>query len=282
MGLTAGNRRREASVGPVIRLRSSAPLSMPCRSRCVPLASKRRYCWTLKDRSLCVLHISAFSSLVFVFVGIYRLGDPDGAPISSLSTTGGKKSRKSILGSACCGTALPRQRSAAWWHSSHFTLLMRAVCTSPASVNAITPCTPAWFRSAWPWSRCGSRPPRLTSGRSCAFSGRVGLPLLPTPGRTAFFRTPCRFTCSICLSIRTCSGFVFVLAILSALLFWVTARGWQLFERVRYGRLMDGPTTTIDFGGYLRLPGATRTPFVRVLGSDFIAWFCSLGLSGQL
>ena len=30
-------------------------------------------------------------------------------------------------------------------------------------------------------------------------------------------------------------GFVFVLAILSALLFWVTARGWQLFERVRYG-----------------------------------------------
>ena len=28
-------------------------------------------------------------------------------------------------------------------------------------------------------------------------------------------------------------GFLFVVAILSALLFWATARGWQLFERVR-------------------------------------------------
>ena len=71
-------------------------------------------------------------------------------------------------------------------------------------------------------------------------------------------------------------GFLFVLAILSALLFWVTARGWQLVERVRYGRLMDGPTKTIDLGEYLRLPGATRTPFVRVLAVilllGFAAW----------
>jgi len=71
-------------------------------------------------------------------------------------------------------------------------------------------------------------------------------------------------------------GFLFVLAILSALLFWVTARGWQLVERVRYGRLMDGPTRTVDLGGYLRLPGATRTPFVRVLAVilllGFAAW----------
>src|SRR5271165_7624933 len=71
-------------------------------------------------------------------------------------------------------------------------------------------------------------------------------------------------------------GFVFVLAILCALLFWVTARGWQLFERVRYGRLMDAPTKTVDLGSYLRLPGATRTPFVRVLAVilllGFTAW----------
>jgi uncharacterized membrane protein (UPF0182 family) len=71
-------------------------------------------------------------------------------------------------------------------------------------------------------------------------------------------------------------GFLFVLAILCALLFWVTARGWQLVERVRYGRLIDGPTRTVDLGSYLRLPGATRTPFVRVLAVilllGFAAW----------
>src|SRR5208283_3598658 len=71
-------------------------------------------------------------------------------------------------------------------------------------------------------------------------------------------------------------GFLFVLAILSAVLFWVTARGWQLFERVRYGRLLDGPAKTIDLGEYLRLPGATRAPFVRVLAVilllGFAAW----------
>jgi uncharacterized protein len=60
-------------------------------------------------------------------------------------------------------------------------------------------------------------------------------------------------------------GFLFVVAILSTLLFWVTARGWQLFERVRYGRLIDGPARTINIGDYLRLPGATRTPFFRII-----------------
>jgi uncharacterized protein len=71
-------------------------------------------------------------------------------------------------------------------------------------------------------------------------------------------------------------GFLFVLAILSALLFWATARGWQLVERARYGRLVNGRTTTIDLGGYLRLPGATRAPFVRVIAVilllGFAAW----------
>src|SRR5580704_5689220 len=35
-------------------------------------------------------------------------------------------------------------------------------------------------------------------------------------------------------------GFVFVLAILCALVFWATARGWQLAERFRYGRFDSG------------------------------------------
>ena len=71
-------------------------------------------------------------------------------------------------------------------------------------------------------------------------------------------------------------GFLFVLASLSAVLFWVTARGWQLFERVRFGRLIDGSEKTINIREYLRLPGATRTPFFRIilviLLLGFAAW----------
>src|SRR5712671_1075567 len=61
-------------------------------------------------------------------------------------------------------------------------------------------------------------------------------------------------------------GFVFVLSILCALLFWATARGWQLAEKFRYGTLDDGPRKTLTIGpGSLLLPGATRTGFVRVI-----------------
>ncbi len=71
-------------------------------------------------------------------------------------------------------------------------------------------------------------------------------------------------------------SFVFVLAILSAVLFWVTARGWQLFERLRFGQLLDGPKRTVSLGSYLRLPGAARAPFVRVIAVilllGFAAW----------
>ena len=61
-------------------------------------------------------------------------------------------------------------------------------------------------------------------------------------------------------------GFVFVLAILCALVFWATARGWQLAERFRYGRLSGGSPKTLDLGPHaLLLPGATRASFVRVI-----------------
>jgi uncharacterized membrane protein (UPF0182 family) len=72
-------------------------------------------------------------------------------------------------------------------------------------------------------------------------------------------------------------GFVFVLAILCALVFWATARGWQLAEKVRYGGFEDVRNRTITIGpGSLLLPGATRAGFVRVLIAivllGFAAW----------
>ena len=61
-------------------------------------------------------------------------------------------------------------------------------------------------------------------------------------------------------------GFAFVLAILCALVFWATARGWQLVERFRYGTLHDGPNRVLTLGPEsLLLPGATRAGFVRII-----------------
>ncbi len=71
-------------------------------------------------------------------------------------------------------------------------------------------------------------------------------------------------------------GYLFGLAILSAIVFWITARGWQLYERLRFGRLITGPGRVINIGEYFRLPGATRVPFVRVIAVilllGFAAW----------
>src|SRR5258708_21205432 len=54
-------------------------------------------------------------------------------------------------------------------------------------------------------------------------------------------------------------GFVFVLAMLCALVFWVTARGWQLWLR-------GGFLRTFDLWAHALLPpGAPRTGFVRVI-----------------
>src|ERR1700722_12682846 len=72
-------------------------------------------------------------------------------------------------------------------------------------------------------------------------------------------------------------GFAFVLAILCALVFWVTARGWQLAERFRYGALDRGDHRTLTIEpGTLLLPGASRAGFVRILSVivllGFAAW----------
>ena len=70
-------------------------------------------------------------------------------------------------------------------------------------------------------------------------------------------------------------SFVFVLAILCALVFWATARGWQLAERFQLDRLSR--RSTLDLGPRaLLLPGASRAGFVRVIAVilllGFAAW----------
>ena len=76
-------------------------------------------------------------------------------------------------------------------------------------------------------------------------------------------------------------GFLFVVAILSALLFWFTARGWQLFERVRY-RLIDRPAGPINIGDYPAVAGRHAHSVLPHHCGDFVSRFCCLDLSGQL
>jgi uncharacterized membrane protein (UPF0182 family) len=67
---------------------------------------------------------------------------------------------------------------------------------------------------------------------------------------------------------------VFVLAILCALVFWATARGWQLAERFRFGRLRSGSSDPLILGpNTLLLPGATRAGFVRIIGVILLLGF---------
>jgi len=71
-------------------------------------------------------------------------------------------------------------------------------------------------------------------------------------------------------------GFVFPLAILSALVFWATVRGWQLSGNLRFSHLRgELRTNTLNLGRLL-LPGAARAGFVRVIAvillPGFAAW----------
>ena len=75
-------------------------------------------------------------------------------------------------------------------------------------------------------------------------------------------------------------GFVFVLAILCALVFWASARGWQLAERFRFERdrrLVRAPGTFDFEPRSLMLPGASRTGFLRTIAVILLlglaAWF---------
>lgn len=62
-------------------------------------------------------------------------------------------------------------------------------------------------------------------------------------------------------------GFVFGVWLLCMVVFWVTARGWQLADifRQQFNRDMREPLN-LDFNT-LRLPGATRSNFVRVMSA---------------
>jgi uncharacterized membrane protein (UPF0182 family) len=72
--------------------------------------------------------------------------------------------------------------------------------------------------------------------------------------------------------------FVFAATVLSGLVFWMSGRGWQIFEKVRTFRASGHSVEEFDPGPKpLMLQGATQTSFVRILASvglvTLAGWF---------
>ncbi|MBI1353186.1 MAG: UPF0182 family protein [Acidobacteria bacterium] len=73
-------------------------------------------------------------------------------------------------------------------------------------------------------------------------------------------------------------GFVFTVAFISVIVFWATARGWQIYERFQRFRASGRPSEEFDPGpNPLLLEGATQTSFARILASIVLVgaagWF---------
>jgi uncharacterized protein len=107
------------------------------------------------------------------------------------------------------------------------------------------------------------------------FFGSRGVTLAPDAWRDPVFSHTLPFYLFDLPFYSQVLGFVFVLAILCALVFWATARGWQLADRFQLDRSSRTSTFDLDPRALL-LPGAGRAGFVRVvtvmLLLGFAAW----------
>jgi uncharacterized membrane protein (UPF0182 family) len=90
------------------------------------------------------------------------------------------------------------------------------------------------------------------------FLGSRGVTLPPDAWKDQVFSRPLPFYLFDLPFYSQLLGFAFVLAILCALVFWATARAWQLWMR-------GGSLRTFELGSRaLLLPGAGRAGFVRI------------------
>ncbi len=71
-------------------------------------------------------------------------------------------------------------------------------------------------------------------------------------------------------------GFVFVLSILAVVVFWLTARGWQVGQRFRNWRQSGHSLETFEMEpNVLMLPGATQSAFARAIGAALLLGFAA-------
>ncbi|MBI3693233.1 MAG: UPF0182 family protein [Acidobacteria bacterium] len=110
-----------------------------------------------------------------------------------------------------------------------------------------------------------------------SYAGSRGIRLPPDAWRDPVFSRTLPFYLFDLPFYSELLGFLFVLAILSIVVFWLTARGWQMADRFRRWRRSGGSPETFDLEpNVLLLPGATRSGFVQVIGPvlllAFAAW----------
>jgi len=77
---------------------------------------------------------------------------------------------------------------------------------------------------------------------------------------------------------KTLLGFLFTVTLISVIVFWATARGWQIYERFQRFRASGGAAEEFDPGpNPLLLEGATQTDFARTLATILLVgaagWF---------
>jgi uncharacterized membrane protein (UPF0182 family) len=107
------------------------------------------------------------------------------------------------------------------------------------------------------------------------FFGSRGLTLPPDAWRDQVFSRPLSFYMFDLPFYSEVLWFVFALAILCALIFWATARGWQLW-------MSGGGLSTLDRRARaLMLPGASRTGFVRIIGALLLLGLAALFFLGN-
>jgi uncharacterized protein len=107
------------------------------------------------------------------------------------------------------------------------------------------------------------------------FFGSRGLTLPPDAWRDQVFSRPLSFYIFDLPFYSEVLWFVFALAILCALIFWATARGWQLW-------MSGGGLSTLDRRARaLMLPGASRTGFVRIIVALLLLGLAALFFLGN-
>jgi uncharacterized protein len=107
------------------------------------------------------------------------------------------------------------------------------------------------------------------------FFGSRGLRLPPDAWRDQLFSRPLSFYLFDLPFYSQVIWFVIALATLSALIFWGTARGWQLWMSGRGLRTFDRPAHA------LVLPGASRTGFVRIIVALLLLGLAALFFLGN-
>ena len=107
------------------------------------------------------------------------------------------------------------------------------------------------------------------------FFGSRGLTLPPDAWRDQVFSRPLSFYMFDLPFYSEALWFEFALVILCALIFWATARGWQLW-------ISGGGLSTLDRRARaLMLPGASRTGFVRIIVALLLLGLAALFFLGN-